>query len=377
VANYVRLLEKGGWNVDLIVIGETRDNASECPEHEAVFLSKSRNSMKAFLLELTLRAPYFSNFDLSPLNWMEHYISQPYNMILCSPISMVATGAEICEFQKSMGFAKPELIAAISDCYTEELRNVISERKVFGISMRTISRIRSSYMHILENKILSHADRVFVQSHVDKACLEELSNSQLSGKVEVVTNGVDEGLFLLPISKGVAVTKFCFIADFRVPDYRQKLNWLYTRVWKNFDVSGKKLFLHGKGLSLDDSSCIDILKDPTVEYSNHYVEDLCDLYKGMDVAYAPIFRRHGFINKVGEAVAAGIIVIGDQTAFGAIPNFVSGENCIIANTDIEMVAASEHVCQDIEYSDRLKVNGRKLAEENLKWSYKEKIFDLG
>jgi len=85
-------------------------------------------------------------------------------------------------------------------------------------------------------------------------------------------------------------------------------------------------------------------------------------------------KSYGFINKVGEAMASGIVVIGDKTAFNAIPDFKTNVHGIIANDSEAMLNAVERLVKDIELLDSIKKNARLISICHLKWKNKLGFF---
>lgn len=375
VANYILLLKELGWVVDLVVIGGEPPNPRGDQVNKALFLGKQRSVPFAVAKEVLLISPFSCNFSVTPRDWKENHLVKKFDIVLVSPINMVAIGKEVVGYLSAKFRHRPRFIAAISDCYTAELYKAVSGKKLFGISLPSLNRLRSLYMGKVERALLGAADKVFVQSAKDKDWLKRISCGLIDGQVSILTNGVDEGLFELTIRTGQPARRFCFVADFRSNDYRHKLLWLYRNVWANLDISGKELSVVGRGLRRADSAFKEIFMDTTVIIKDQFHDKVSDIYAGMDVLFAPIFKNHGFINKVGEALAGGVVVIGDDSAFNAIEGFVVNTHGLSANTGVEMVALAKRVHNDVALFDALKQNGRRLAEKSLRWKSKRAIFN--
>lgn len=374
VANYIRLLKEMGWAVDLVMVGARQDGSAESKPLRSLYLEKKRNTVIAVLKELLLVSPFSCNFTVSPTNWKERFLTEQYELVLSSPISMVGIGRDVKEYLSGRFGKPPKWIAAISDCYTAELHKAVSGMTILGVDLPSVNRLRSLYMKRIEKTLLSTPDEVFVQSEKDKLWLNRIGVGTVEDQVKIVTNGVDEGLFDLPILAGGPARKFCFVADLRSNDYRKKLIWLYRNVWVNLDIPEKELFVIGRGLQRGDTGFQDLFEDETVRILDRFYETVPEIYAGMDVLFAPIFKNHGFINKVGEAMAAGVVVIGDESAFNAIEGFQAGVHGLSANSGEEMEASAKRLFEDGELFAALKMNGRVLAERVLRWEGKKAAF---
>ena len=376
VSNYIYLLLELGVTVDLVIIGENNQISGELVNN-IYSLSTKRSKVSATIKELFGISPYCSNYKVYPNNWMSTYLCNSYDMILCSPFSVLKVGVQVKNFIQSKYGKFPTLVAAISDCFTAELYNSGINKEGGGFSNyrlgSLISRARSVLMKKMEGEALLEADKIFVQSHRDKAWLHKI-DQRLSSRTHIVTNGVDENLFELSLALGRKAKNFCFVADLSVEYYRIKFIWLYNNVWCKISSKDKKLFVHSRNIKNSDRDLHEILSDKTIVFNDTFVPNISDIYNNIDVAFAPIFKSYGFINKVGEAMASGIVVIGDKTAFNAIPDFKSNVHGIIANDSGAMLDAVERLTKDIELLDSIKKNARLISISHLRWKTKLVFF---
>lgn len=380
VANYVKILDHLGVEVDLFLAEYNRTSISDSsPFRQVIQVQAKRNSkVKSFLKEVLLKSPHAANFEV---DYRDRNYLREYDAIIFSPFSICNISIELTKMISELSSKKPKLIAAISDCYTAELFNLGGWLKIFGFKVPDVikvrSRIRSIFMSRIEPRLLSKVDCIFVQSPNDREWLRILGGNNLANKVEIVTNGVDETLFSIPISLNKPATRFCFVADLRTEYYRKKLLWLYENVWLKIDRSKLELCIIGKGISKESIRFSSMLADPSVKYIDQFMPQLSDVYEGFDFAFAPIYKSYGFINKVGEAMASGLVVIGDESAFNAIRSFKNWEHGIIANSAAEFIIAVQYLV-DSDNSARvanIKENARGLAIRELRWNNKMDFFE--
>jgi glycosyltransferase involved in cell wall biosynthesis len=315
--------------------------------------------------ELFLSKPYFCHqINLEDLPNSD----QQYDLVISSPINTLAAGLLF----KNGG---NKLVALISDVYT----SVLSERKwqlheTKELIISAVQKLRSKWVAGIENKILHKVDFILVQTSKDAKWLSKISKNTLNEKCLVFTNGVDERLFSNKITQGSKVKTVLYIANFKDSHYRSLLKWFYEDVWlslrkKNVNTT---LRIVGRGINEDQRLHERLMNDISIEY-HEYIEDLSFAYNGANVAVAPIFKSYGFINKVGEALAAGVPVVGDSSAFNGIEEVLDIGGGFAANTADEFISCLEDILDNDIKCLEISKNARLFAKQNLRWASREAI----
>lgn len=116
---------------------------------------------------------------------------------------------------------------------------------------------------------------------------------------EVVPNGVDEGLFDLPV--GRCAGEVIFIGDWEYPPNREALAWLMCRVLPVATLGDLRVHLYGP-------TPPSVILTSGVVYEG-YAPDLAALYGRAKLVIAPVHSGAGVKNKVLEAIAAGLPVL--------------------------------------------------------------------
>lgn len=382
IFNYISILNELGFNVDVLLLkknGEVLSHSCEPLSVRVIEVEVSRNRIKSILRELCLLEPYACGFKPLGSKLDDFLMEERYDLVISSPISEVVLSTKVVQSLTEEYKKRPFFIAAISDCYTAEIvcNDQLSGSNAVHLALkRWVLGIRGRIMRRIEPKILSRADMVFVQSSRDKAWLRKIGGEQLCNKVEVVTNGVNSELFSAPLVLGREPKNFCFVADLNTLYYKEKFVWLYKNVWAALKLENARLFVYTR--KLRDSCCEleAIFSDDSIQVVDRFLPDIRDIYSDIDVAFAPIFKSYGFINKVGESMAAGVPVIGDKSAFNGIKGFQNNRHGIVANTAEAMCAAVNNICQDQALLDGLKINARELALAELNWKAKKNVFEL-
>lgn len=372
VYNYIRNLH-GIVDVKLLILQEKGQETVQNRKNEfgveVFYLNVSK--FNSALTEILGKGACFELFpDETDLKRLLSVLDSDFDYIFCSPIGTIKIGKEIFKYNNNA-----KLISAISDCYTAVLWNTNDFNSIFSMFHSVISKFRSLFMSRLERNILSGSDRIFVQSDADKQWLIKRCKVTERNSISIVTNCVSERLFDVRVSFDNENKKeFLFVATFTSDYYRNKLVWFYKYVWKNIDRSQSLLVIRGKGLNGLGGVIQDILNDDSVKYIDQFESDICNVYSGSQFLIAPIFKSYGFINKVGEALASGLVVIGDDTAFNAISGVEHKKNCLIANNSEGFIKAIEECLYDLDLCRKISSNAQNLARSEFKWS-DGKIFE--
>ena len=373
VAGIYNLL-KSEHTIDLLIIeSEGRQDAKSYMSGDENFEriisvhATKKGPIVGLIEELIFSKPYFC-FQINPEEIPN--FDQQYDLVISSPINTLAAGLL---FKNN----KNKLVALISDVYT----SVLSEQRWHLYDSKKIiisaaKKLRSKWIARIENKILHNADHILVQTPKDAKWLSKISKNNLDEKCLVFTNGVDEKLFLNKIKHGSKVKTVLYIANFKDSHYRGMLNWFYENVWLSLHKKNMNTTLRivGRGIKEDQGLYRRLMNDNSIEY-HEYIEDLSLAYEGASVAVAPIYKSYGFINKVGEALAAGVPVVGDSSAFNGIEEALNMGGGFAANTPNEFIACLGDILDNEIKWLGISQNARSFAKKNLRWASRKVIVD--
>lgn len=376
-ANYIKLLTENGYTVDLVLMNnDSKINIDENKYFNKIFkFQTNRNPLKAIIKEITLQIPYFNAYDYDKEKLKKVIVDNgPYDLLIASPINVAEVGKYILNIHNSIYSNKIYSIAAISDCYTTASRSKV-ETKGLNLKIKFhyfILNLRSYLMPILEYKTLRNFDKIFLQTEKDKNELNKHTLNKLSTKIDIVTNGVDEELFKIENSY---LPNFVYVATLKSVHYQNNLLWLYSNVWKtiNKEFPDAKLYIYTGG-TLEEEKFNEIILDKSIVLTNDFVDNIEDIYINKSICFAPIFKENGFMNKVAEAMAAELIVIGDKSAFNGI-NYTNNENVLIANNVNEFLEMSRKLLLNKNELIRLSKNSKSLAKKDFHWKNKFSHFE--
>jgi hypothetical protein len=369
VYNYIKLLA-GTHKIDLLIVNNNTVNEDSNSFVSNTFQLKYSKPWSIFS-ELFKRRGKFE-IDIANNILEANFGDKHYSHIIASPISVVSIARDIATLIEDKGHERPLLISAISDSY----RAVLNNKADFGgfkDTFNTISsKLRSYWMGRVEANILRDSSCVYVQSSVDKAWIDATLKNE--DRVKILTNGVDDSLFSIsPSFDQQEKINILFVASMSSSFYQAKLLWFYYNVWPKLKRDKFRLIIKGRGLPKHEKRFENLIKDPLISYEDEFIDNISDVYSEGHVLIAPIFKSYGFINKVGEALASGLIVVGDITAYNAINGIEHNKNCFVANNKVEFIKILNQIESNISNFAHISIEGKKLAIKSLKWENKEII----
>lgn len=351
--NHIMHFKKMGFTVDYIAF------------NSLVGSNHKDNKILRVFKELFFIEPYFTidNYD----KYLKDFILKKggYDVIYYSPISMWKIAKHSKNINLELFNKEPKVIAAISDCYTSVLRGYLNSHTNL-VPSHILKVIRSYYMGILEKKILINADLVLVQTKKDKKWLEKINYNK---NIMIVTNGVDSSLLDLKynFSKNAV-----YVANIKSDFYRNKLYWLVKEIWPKIVKLHPDAILHIY-VGNYDVKLFDDFELNNIKLYTQFVDNLQDIYIGKTISIAPIFKDYGFINKVAESMASGLIVIGDSSAFNSID---AVDSFLVAESGLDFVECINKVFSDQEYATRISMNAKQFSIQNFSWQMRLKEFNL-
>lgn len=254
-------------------------------------------------------------------------------------------------------------VASINDSYALTLENALHAGYFKGFEyLYKKWQYRSTRQY--EKKIYAKFQRVHVMSEIDKAYLLQL-NGNLS--VSVIPNGAEDSLFDIPPSDHQQLD-IIFVATL-TGTHLKGLQRFLSLSWPIIRRHHPKirLFVVGK-IGPDARRVQEEYRAVTEVTFTGYVPHLPDVYRMCGIAIAPVDQNCGLVNKVIEAMAAGLAVVGFEKTFAGIPHgkpdvhFVQTVDYESMGHDIAKLVANQAWCQE------LKLAGRELARRYYSWS---------
>jgi glycosyltransferase involved in cell wall biosynthesis len=380
-AGFLRgLKEAANWRIDLLFLrrpcelGSIRDIAANLASVDRVFVVSLRNSssLRAAWNEFTLRQPGFHAYEWDSAE-LEALGRINYDLIVYTPISAMMVAAAI---RGRCNRRIPELLLA-NDCHTAVLRRLTKMAFLTGVPLRRragylLRGIESLWIARLEAEQVCSVDATVCQTEIDKKEFRAICRNKFGCRIDVISNGVADELFDLPIENRDDAVLF---VSMLVGQYRDAFYWLHREVWARLALaSGRPVTFEvvGRGLRPEDKQ---ELANTRFLRHREFVPELAEVYRRPAILLAPIFKGYGLINKVVEAMAAGLVVVGDQTAYNGIPGFVAGEHGVVANDAAQMRVAVTRLLEKPTERDAIARAARALVRKEFSWSSRWGLFE--
>lgn len=253
-------------------------------------------------------------------------------------------------------------VASINDSYALTLENALRAGYFRGLEY-IYKKWQYYSTQSYEASAYQKFDQIQVMSETDKNYLLRL-NPHL--RVSVIPNGAEDALFHLTASTS-SKSDIIFVATLtgaHLKGLQRFLSQSWPIVRKNFPSA--RLNVVGK-IGPDASKLMEeYSKFPEVKFTG-YIPDLSDVYRMGGIAIAPIDQNCGIVNKVIEAMAAGLAVVGFENTFSGIPQGKPGVHFIQAidydsmGHEIVKLLDNETQCNEI------KVAAQELARSYYSW----------
>jgi len=324
------------------------------------------------LREVLGRGPYYGSWQLRE-DLPTDLLTQKYDAVVGCTSAAIAILTQPA-IRKSLTNS-PRWIAAMSDLYSLVMAQLaLNASKAHRLSARIfyffLFGLRSRIVAKNEMKMLSNYDKIFVQTEKEYNWVEKKGNPHLASKTICLTNAVDDDLFTLPLQRtGKSLVFVGSLASL----YGERFHWFIQKVWRHAKTKNTDLSLTAIGRDASNL-LVEEMESYNVQYVS-FVEKLADIYEDHDILVAPIFKGYGLINKVVEAMAAGCVVIGDETAFNGIPDFVAGKHGLVANDQQEFVKVLAEGLNDDNQLNCIRQAAHQLMQQHFRWSQRIELLE--
>lgn len=320
-----------------------------------------KNQLSRLLEEISLREMYQHGWRFIAEEVPFRLENFPVTVV--SPMSTVAKWRALTS--RSRISKSGNCVALINDCTAAEYRyrwKSISP----GLAMTLkagIDYFRSFLVARIEKKLLTNYQSIVVQTDTDRQAVTELVSTDLAQSIHVIPNGVNESLLEIYRNPN---NRILLVAELS-GEYSDITKWLLKDVWPSINSARPDLWLHivGKGADAELVSSMRTAKN--VEHTV-YAPILREVYSSALLAWCPVFKGFGLINKTIEAMAAGVPVIGGSAAFNGIKGFSPSVHGVICNRSaISFVNKTLELARDTESNNSIGNAGRELIKTQFSW----------
>lgn len=290
------------------------------------------NSKKKLLLSaLTLKHSIsLYHYDKSSL---EKIIgSEQYDFVWLSPAHYYSF-ISFCNNNNLRFFQKVAI--GLNDCKTYQFRDSINEliySRIFKLRYLT-EWLRSFPLQKEERNFLSLADLVHVQTENEAGKVKKVLGKVSKVNIIVAPNGIKEELFNCNYN-GIDSNLILFMTHLHGHRLKES-EWFIKKVWPfvKKQLPDAKLFIVGTPPKVP----IDYIDADNSIIVHGYADDVHALYNSVRLAVVPTFHGTGLINRILDALAAGVPVVSTPQAIATFPGIKVNEE-IVAAKDVRSFA---------------------------------------
>lgn len=305
--------------------------------------------------------------SISPYNFSQDEIkkvigSRQYDYVWLSPISYYSF-ITFCTGSHNRFFKKVAI--GLNDSKTYQYRDSVNEllySRVFKIKYLT-DWLRSFLLEKEEKRFLSLADMVHVQTQHEYNNIKKIIPASSKIKIVVAANGIKEELFACNYN-GIdsnIILYMTHLSGDRLPESE----WFIKKVWEIIKKSlpQAKLLITGA----PPKQPIAYIDEDESIIVNGYAEDMIKLFNSARLVVVPTFHGTGLINRILDALTAGVPVVSTPQATATFTEIKIGEEILAAGTPI--LFAKE--VTDLYNNRRLRLtianNGKQFAKHFATW----------
>lgn len=370
----MRLMQEAGHELALAVLTEETDDPAKRFSKAAVYCRKDmawwmplpRRNRVSVQLAATLHRD---------LHFVERYRCAAFRRRLIQLIEAFRPDTvhfDIITLAQYVTIAPPGVgrVASINDSNSLTLENALEQGKYRGLA-RVYRQLQLGHARTYEATLYPRFDAVHLMSEIDARYLKGLNPAI---NTVVISNGVDSSLFQLA-DETRSRTDIIFVAKL-VADNLEGLRAFMKVSWPLIASEFTSVKLHIVG---EVGAEARVVKDMFANQPNivfhGYVERLADVYRNCGLAIVPINKDCGIINKVIEAMAAGLAVVGFEKTFAGIKEAKRGQHCATAVDYVQFGRAVVDLIRDDSRRRSMQNAAHLLARQHYTWSTRAREYD--
>jgi glycosyltransferase involved in cell wall biosynthesis len=356
-------------DVDVVVVGQDEEDFRARKEELPTGIQnvwylpyRKLNIVKRMINELLLIKPAYFFRQLDAQQVASLFTGKHYDFAWVNPPGNL----QLIELCRSLGIKLCDhSILGMNDLKTSLYADKMHQVRGGNFKLAyLIHWIRSFFIAIHEKKYLEEFDLVHVQTLKEKkktvALMDDHSFAQ---RVIDSPNGVKEFLYDCEY-KGIDKNAILFMTHLS-GERKYESKWFITKVWpKILAKTDAELWLVGMPLT-GPLSYVD--NDERIKALG-FVPDLLDTFNSVRLSVVPIFHGTGLINRIQDALAAGVPCVASQLAASTFPDAIDGEHLLVAEKAEEYADAVIRLYEDRGLRLSLSANGKQYAKEQPTWA---------
>ncbi len=231
--------------------------------------------------------------------------------------------------------------------------NEMVHRKIFNWRFLSFW-VRSFFIARLERKYLYYFDYVHLQTQKEaQKAIKLLGDPAFADRIIISPNGKNEAF--LPLSYDDPAQKGILFMTHLDGDRSQESKWFIEKIWPQVKAAtDAELWLvgtppNGKLNFIEEDSRIKVLG---------FVDDLKEVYSSAKMGVVPIFHNCGLINRIQDALTAGLPIVTTEIAASTFSGLEEGRDVLATNHPEEFARKTIALYQDGNLRNNLAYFGK-------------------
>lgn len=330
---------------------------------------KLDSSLKRIADELTIQKPFYFIDKIVQDKDLASFGKINFDWIWVSPVGYLG----IAELIKNKYNPKVKIAVGINEpqytVYEKKWLNLKNGHE--SISKDVIEKIlRLPFVKLNEKKYLKRCDLIHVQTDLEKRRVGKLLGKEHLSKVVVAPNGTKQELLDFKYQNPESKT-LLFMTQ--MDESRgEQIDYFFNKVWLPLLELHPDLKLHLVGKPPSKEKRIRLEKIPGVKVIG-FVDQLMNAFENISICLIPVFQHHGLINRVNDALCAGIPVVGFEAVMDTVDHLEHGIHGYKAKNGEEMVHYISELLKNPEARLKMASSAKALAQARNTWQDSVKL----
>jgi glycosyltransferase involved in cell wall biosynthesis len=355
--------------VDILVISSKKKTDTEKssllpPSIKNIsFLTATKLSKKKHLFNFLLSGRHsFSTLRYSYENTKQLFQNKMYDLIWLSPVTNYGF-IDFCRKNDILFFKK--FAMGLNDSKTHLHRDSIYElihTRIFKLRYAT-DWIRSFIIEPEERNYLKKADIIHVQTQAEYNNVKRILRTDTPAKVIVAPNGIKSELLDCSY-EGIDSNYILYMTHLDAGRLEESA-WFLKKIWPSLHkiIPGARLLIVGK----PPQKKIPYITNNETVIIHGYSNNLIDLFNSVRLAVVPTFHGTGLINRILDALIAGVPVVSTPAAIATFPSLKAGEQILSAQTPAAFTKEVAALYNDKDLRLRIANAGREFGKSFPTW----------
>jgi polysaccharide biosynthesis protein PslH len=261
-------------------------------------------------------------------------------------------------------------VASINDSNALTIENGLAQGNYKGL-MRFYRELQLKHSREYEAACYPRFDAVHLMSEIDAAYLKHLNPSI---NTVVISNGVEPALFALA-DETRHQSDIIFVGKLIAENLECVQTFLEVS-WPLVESESRNARLHIVGAVGAEAQRLKAKCEGRSNIVFHgYVENLAEVYRNCGIAIVPINKDCGIINKVIEAMAAGLAVVGFEKTFAGLRKATRGLHCVTAVDYADFGRAVADLIRDESRRRSIQNAAHGLAKQYYTWATRREDYE--